>query len=74
VTPVRAEEGLSGGLSVKKEGIIGHYGNHTSFTDDELKDLDAEGRTVITEHRVRYEQYCIIVIHIGIVCKHSAGL
>ncbi|WAR25818.1 APEX2-like protein [Mya arenaria] len=54
VTPTNAEEGLSGGLSAKVEGIIGCYGNHTSFTEDELKSLDAEGRAVITQHRIRF--------------------
>ncbi|KAH3881672.1 hypothetical protein DPMN_005599 [Dreissena polymorpha] len=54
-TPVKAEEGLSGGLTTNKNGSIGCYGNQTSFLEDELKDLDAEGRTIITQHRVRYK-------------------
>ncbi|XP_052284812.1 DNA-(apurinic or apyrimidinic site) endonuclease 2-like [Dreissena polymorpha] len=53
-TPVKAEEGLSGGLTTNKNGSIGCYGNQTSFLEDELKDLDAEGRTIITQHRVRF--------------------
>lgn len=54
VTPNSAEEGLSGVLSTSEVGTVGSYGNQTSFSADELKDLDAEGRTVITQHRVRY--------------------
>lgn len=55
-TPVRAEEGLSGALSDKMrgiEGIIGHYGDLSEFTDEELINLDSEGRAVLTEHQYR---------------------
>ncbi|XP_045164855.2 DNA-(apurinic or apyrimidinic site) endonuclease 2-like isoform X2 [Mercenaria mercenaria] len=55
VTPVCAEEGLAGTLTVSETGSVGNYGNQTTFSDDELKDLDAEGRTVITQHRIRLE-------------------
>lgn len=53
VTPSQAEEGLSGALSASDDGTVGHYGNQTMFSEDELKDLDAEGRAVITQHRIR---------------------
>lgn len=52
--PDNAEEGLSGNVSPDRKGNVGCYGNLTSFSEDELKGLDAEGRTVITQHTVRY--------------------
>ena len=52
-TPTHAEEGLSSALPQPATGSIGCYGNQTTFSDDELKSLDAEGRTVITKHRIR---------------------
>ncbi|XP_071488475.1 DNA-(apurinic or apyrimidinic site) endonuclease 2-like [Diadema antillarum] len=54
-TPVLAEEGITGLLSSKSKqlshDVVGHYGDQSSFTEEELKALDAEGRTIITEHR-----------------------
>lgn len=55
VTPIQAEEGLSGSLTVNENGSVGNYGNLSSFTEDELQDLDAEGRAIITQHRIRFE-------------------
>ncbi|KAL4225909.1 DNA-(apurinic or apyrimidinic site) lyase 2 [Mactra antiquata] len=55
VTPECAEEGLSGILTLTDDDSIGNYGNHTSFSDDEIKDLDAEGRAVLTQHKIRLE-------------------
>ncbi|XP_071483267.1 DNA-(apurinic or apyrimidinic site) endonuclease 2-like [Diadema antillarum] len=53
-TPVLAEEGITGLLSSKSKqlthDVVGHYGDQSSFTEEELKALDAEGRTIITEH------------------------
>lgn len=52
-TPVKAEEGLHSTLTTKTDNIIGCYGDVTDFTAEELEALDAEGRTVITQHRIR---------------------
>ena len=52
-TPHKAEDGLSGVLTLKEEGRVGCYGNLTSFDDDELQALDAEGRAVITQHKIK---------------------
>ncbi|XP_078730187.1 DNA-(apurinic or apyrimidinic site) endonuclease 2 [Lampetra fluviatilis] len=59
-TPLAAEEGLSGllrGASGRRDdgsdGSVGCYGDTSEFTADELQALDAEGRAVVTQHRVR---------------------
>lgn len=55
-TPVCAEEGLSGILTDKMKGapeVIGHYGDLSEFTNEELMSLDTEGRAILTEHRYR---------------------
>lgn len=51
--PVKAEEGLTDLLNPKQDGKVGCYGNVSEFTDEELESLDAEGRSVITQHRMR---------------------
>lgn len=55
-TPVVAEEGLTGLLATgtkQTASVIGHYGDQTSFSDEELQALDAEGRTIITQQTYR---------------------
>lgn len=52
-TPLKAEEGLHSCLSVKSDSIVGCYGDVTDFTEEELEALDAEGRAVITQHKIR---------------------
>lgn len=52
-TPVEAEEGLYKELNPKLEGKVGHYGDVSEFSSDELEALDAEGRAVITKHKIR---------------------
>ncbi|KAK3103577.1 hypothetical protein FSP39_020315 [Pinctada imbricata] len=52
-TPVKAEEGLGSHLCSKNDGIVGYYGDTTEFDDEELESLDAEGRAVITQHKIR---------------------
>ncbi|KAL5014232.1 hypothetical protein ScPMuIL_008502 [Solemya velum] len=47
-TPEKAAEGLTGG-----GGDIGCPGDQSSFTTEELESLDAEGRALITQHRIR---------------------
>ncbi|XP_029463171.1 DNA-(apurinic or apyrimidinic site) lyase 2 isoform X2 [Rhinatrema bivittatum] len=51
VTPLAAEEGLSGQLS-NHSGAIGHYGNTDEFSEEELQALDNEGRAVLTQHKI----------------------
>ena len=53
--PVAAEEGLSGLLSRSSHNasLIGCHGNMTDFTEEELQSLDAEGRGVMTQHKLR---------------------
>ena len=51
LTPVKAEEGLSGMLPSGDDSIGGHE-EHGGFTDDELMSLDREGRCIITQHRI----------------------
>ena len=55
--PVNAEEGLGGTFTVSKSNdddtVVGHVQNISfEFTHEEVKALDAEGRCVITVHRV----------------------
>ncbi|KAK6175087.1 hypothetical protein SNE40_013622 [Patella caerulea] len=53
--PCKAEEGLSGILTSQSEDSVGFYGNLNDFDgeDKELESLDAEGRAVITQHRIK---------------------
>ena len=50
-TPIKAEDELSG-MSCSDD-VIGHYGDQSDFSDEELASLDNEGRTVITQHQLR---------------------
>ncbi|VDH99175.1 AP endonuclease 2 [Mytilus galloprovincialis] len=52
-SPYKSEEGLHSSLSVKNENVVGCYGNIHDFKEDELESLDAEGRTIITQHKIR---------------------
>ncbi|RUS85110.1 hypothetical protein EGW08_007115, partial [Elysia chlorotica] len=52
-TPVRAEEGLTGRLQVDEETSVGCFGNTNAYSEKDLEALDAEGRCVITQHRLR---------------------
>lgn len=54
-TPFRAEEGLSG-LFASSDAVdsVGCYGNiRAEFSKLELKELDFEGRAVITQHKIK---------------------
>lgn len=52
--PFKAEEGLAGIYNNSQTDLIQHYDKvHSSFTDDELQDLDAEGRCVMTLHHYK---------------------
>ncbi|XP_034251614.1 DNA-(apurinic or apyrimidinic site) lyase 2-like isoform X2 [Thrips palmi] len=56
-TPICAEEGLSGILQSKAQfDTVGCYdGLENEFSPQELKRLDSEGRTVITQHKIQKE-------------------
>lgn len=52
--PCRAEEGLTDVLNNMPSEceIVAHYGDTSEFTKEELKELDSEGRTIITQHEI----------------------
>ena len=54
-TPIRAEEGLAGTLpSTKFFDSVGYYGDiEQEFSLAERKELDAEGRAIITQHDIK---------------------
>ncbi|KAJ1530738.1 hypothetical protein ONE63_005593 [Megalurothrips usitatus] len=54
-TPMRAEEGLSGTLQNQDQSdTVGcTNGIENEFSPQELKRLDSEGRTVITQHKIK---------------------
>ena len=53
MTPWKAEDGLSGlGHDQRNDQSIGQY-DSSAFTDEELMALDREGRSVMTQHRIR---------------------
>lgn len=64
-TPVEAEEGLYKELNPKLEGKVGHYGDVSEFSSDELEALDAEGRAVITKHKIRWKK--VITVHMKVL-------
>lgn len=51
--PTKAEEGLSGRLPNHTDTSVGYYGDTDNYSDDVLEALDAEGRCVITLHKIR---------------------
>lgn len=54
-TPWKAEDGLTGISHEEDEELcIGHYGDHSSFTYEELEALDREGRCVMTQHIIKF--------------------
>ncbi|KAL9959776.1 hypothetical protein ACROYT_G033131 [Oculina patagonica] len=59
VTPIAAEEGLSAVLTPQPS--IGSYGSNTDFTPEELEALDAEGRAILTEHRLVDDKSVVII-------------
>lgn len=53
-TPVATEDGITGYLSKSAgDGIGGTHLLQQEFTQDELKNLDSEGRCVITKHQIQ---------------------
>lgn len=72
-TPCKAEDGLSGlGPDQHKDQSIGQY-DSSEFTDEELMSLDREGRSVMTQHRIRYHMHesCVSFENFGMVLKMS---
>lgn len=65
-TPTHAQEGLSGLLG---NSLANNGGSRESlpgsWKDDELKDLDSEGRTVITQHTLKKENGS--EVHISVI-------
>ena len=59
MTPIAAEEGLSAVLTPQPS--IECYGNNTDFTLEDLETLDAEGRAMLTEHRLDDVKSVVIV-------------
>jgi hypothetical protein len=53
VTPFLAEEGIAGTFNTLNDRIENYSNIHLSFTDDQLKDLDSEGRCVMTLHKFK---------------------
>ncbi|XP_004606538.1 DNA-(apurinic or apyrimidinic site) endonuclease 2 [Sorex araneus] len=70
-TPVAAEEGLSGLLASQSENV-GCYGNMDAFTQEELRDLDSEGRALLTQHKIRTQEGKEkTLILINVYCPHA---
>lgn len=59
MTPIAAEEGLSSVLTPQPS--IECYGNNTDFTLEDLESLDAEGRAMLTEHKLVDDKSVVIV-------------
>ncbi len=52
-SPFQAEEGLAGTFNVHDDKIDFYDNVHSSFTDEGLRALDAEGRCVMTLHKFK---------------------
>jgi AP endonuclease-2 len=63
-TPFRAEEGLSGLFSSSNDvDSVGCYGSiRAEFSKMELKELDSEGRAVITQHKIKVSYVTLIQV------------
>ncbi len=64
-TPIKAEEGLTGTLQTanNKDGIGGLQGIEEEFTSEDLKQLDAEGRAVLTMHQLESGHLVVINVY-----------
>ncbi|CAK6963881.1 DNA-(apurinic or apyrimidinic site) lyase 2 isoform X1 [Scomber scombrus] len=69
-TPFAAEEGLTG-LLTNHAGAVGCYGDHTEFSNEELQQLDNEGRAVITQHKVMCQNKIQTVSVINVYCPRA---
>lgn len=69
-TPCRAEEGLAGTLpSSNFKDSIGHYGQiENEFSWGERKELDSEGRSVLTQHEVQINGSIRSLVIINVYC------
>lgn len=62
-TPYKAEEGLAGTFSSHTDQINYYDNVHSSFTDEELRDLDAEGRCVMTLHKFKVTNFLFLMLY-----------
>ncbi|XP_074645688.1 DNA-(apurinic or apyrimidinic site) endonuclease 2-like [Tubulanus polymorphus] len=71
-SPTHAEEGLTGRLARRAdERLVGAYGNLDAFSDDELDSLDAEGRAVLTQHKIKVGDNVEDVVVINVYCPRA---
>ena len=73
VTPIRAEEGLTQTYCSASDNIGFYEHLHEAYTDDDLKDIDSEGRCIITQHTVKTlngESSRELVV-INVYCPHA---
>ena len=57
----QAEEGLAGTFNAHDDKIDFYDNVHSSFTDEGLRALDAEGRCVITLHKFKVESFLFVL-------------
>uniref|UniRef100_A0AAV2M029 DNA-(apurinic or apyrimidinic site) endonuclease n=1 Tax=Knipowitschia caucasica TaxID=637954 RepID=A0AAV2M029_KNICA len=69
-TPCAAEEGLTGLLTSHNE-VVGAYGDHTEFSNEELQLLDNEGRAVITQHRIKCQGKQQLITLLNVYCPRA---
>ena len=64
-SPIKAEEGLTNRFSLANglndDSLVTHYSCTQHLCDAEVESLDAEGRCVITQHKIK------LVIHVHFV-------
>ncbi|XP_067095168.1 DNA-(apurinic or apyrimidinic site) lyase 2 [Osmerus mordax] len=70
-SPFSAEEGLTGLLNTSHEGAVGSYGNQREFSSEELQLLDNEGRAVITQHKVMFENQPQTLTVVNVYCPRA---
>eukprot|EP00088_Acartia_fossae_P067981 TRINITY_DN853_c0_g1_i3.p1 TRINITY_DN853_c0_g1~~TRINITY_DN853_c0_g1_i3.p1 ORF type:complete len:534 (-),score=82.79 TRINITY_DN853_c0_g1_i3:10-1611(-) len=63
-TPIAAEDGITGYLSKTESTIGGTDLINQEFTQEEMKSLDAEGRCVITKHKINNSNTCLVLINV----------
>ncbi|XP_046636835.1 DNA-(apurinic or apyrimidinic site) endonuclease 2-like isoform X2 [Daphnia pulicaria] len=70
-SPFQAEEGLAGTFNVHDDKIDFYDNVHSSFTDEGLRALDAEGRCVMTLHKFQKEETLISLVVINVYCPNA---
>ncbi len=61
-SPFQAEEGLAGTFNAHNDKIDFYDNVHSSFTDEGLRALDAEGRCVMTLHKFKVKESFLILL------------